>query len=279
MAGNRMKQAASAILTYFAVTANTEPSKERRAFARNAGSAIADAVGALGANKIILKNANVDETTTLEARYDLAKEALHSSQSGLRDLIKGATKFGESDYRGGWTKLKETLKEQMDETLKLAGDVDSFYSKQNGLILELAEKEMVGNPGEKMDRTYVGLALNYLGAANIAVAAPAQMLFGNELSKFSYTYALTEPSFSKKVEGAITGLNTRNMEYGARFGAATDVLAEGKKVTKDEFADRVDEYKQKLGTKMDSARKQMETALKNPQSVFGGQTYEGSMFG
>lgn len=277
MAGNRMKQAASEILTYFAVVANTEPSKERRAFARNAGSAIADAVGALGANKIILKNANVDETT-LEAKYDLAKEALHS-QNGLNDLIREAVKFGESDYRGGWKKLKETLKEQMDETLKLAGDVDSFYSKQNELVLELAEKEMVGNPGEKMDRTYVGLALNYLGAANIAVAGPAQMLFGNELSKFSYTYALTEPSFSKKVEGAITGLNTRNMEYGARFGAATDVLAEGKKVTKDEFADRVDEYKQKLGTRMDSARKQMETALKNPQSVFGGQTYEGSMFG
>lgn len=283
MTTNRIKQAASDVLSYFAVVANTEQSKERKEFSRKAGTWITDAVEKLSNNKIVAKNImdTQEHENSLEAQYDLAREALHYSQNSLRDAIKEATKISGSDYRGGWNKLNKMLAGGVDETLKLASDIDSIYSKQNGLILELAEKELVGNTEEEIDNAYVQVTMGGLGAANMAIGGQAQMVLGNEISEFGPMYERVDPSFSRQVEISKNKLDDYNVEYGALFGAVMEFCGKGKKVTMNEFTDKVNEYKQKLGTAMESIKQQREAAvLNNPQAMFNNKSDKGmSMFG
>ncbi len=227
MATNRIKQAASDVLSYFAVVANTEQSKERKEFSRKAGTWITDAVEKLSNNKIVAKIiiGAQEHENSLEVQYDLAREALHYPRNSLKDTIREATKLSGSDYRGGWRKLNEMLTEGVDETLKLASDIDSIYSKQNGLILELAEKELVGNTKEEIDNAYVQVTMGGLSAANMAVGGQAQMVLGNEISEFGHMYERVDPSFSRAVEISRNRLDDYNVEYGALFGAVAEVLA------------------------------------------------------
>ncbi len=271
MANNPMKQAASGALSYFAVVANTEQSVARREFSRKAGNWIADAVEKIGGNKIVTDNTDATvRKNVLESQYELANKALQDQ-----------TLLAEIDYRGGWNKLKETLKGQMDETSRLAGDLDSVYSKQNDLLLELAENELIGparGEVEEIDKKYVGLALSYIGTANAKVAQPAQIVWGNEISGHGPVYDRMEPDFTKAAGAHVKKLNDVLMKNAAIYSAITDMLVAGKKVTKEEFMNKLNEHESDMSAKISSAIKQMEESLKNPQVAAAMPEYKGQEF-
>lgn len=275
---NQMKQASSDALSYFAVVANTEQSGTRRSFAKKAGDWIAEAVEKLGSNGIALKNTDAQERgKVLESQYELASEAIHTRDT-ITDIIRDATKIGKRDYHGGWNGLKETLKGRMDETLKLARDLDSLYSGENSLLLELAEREIIGDDGGEIDKNYVGMAVNCLNAAYMGVLKPAYQAWGVELTRSGNTFEVLKSGFAEEMKGYVDETNKLGMIGSALVLASADAIVGGKKITKEEFMDKFEKYRSDMNSQISSAMKQMQDAVKNPQLVSGAD-YKGQEFG
>ncbi len=254
-------------LTYFARIANnwTAP-HERREFAGKAGDWVIDASEKLGG--YVNKEARARRN---RERSELAKDAVRSKRPSL------AVFTGRHGVEYG--RLLESIKEEMNETAKLAADVKSLYDKEDGLMMELAGIELISDKaGEEIgDKIHVVQTLRHIGTINYALMNGAQMAFGTEVSRhIANGYA--EAAFVNSAKDYATMLNEATMANAATFAATTEVLAGGKRVTKKEFLDLREKYSRDLSAKIGSVINQMETLMKNASMPGKQSEYEGDMF-
>lgn len=265
---NQMEHAVSDALTYFAVIANngTAPPK-RSEFARKAGDWVIEASeklsGYVSAEKRDQRN---------RERYELAKAAVHSKKPSPGFFSRG--------HSVEYDKLLENIKEELNEPAKLAADVNSLYKKEDVLMMELAEMELISDEagGAIGDPQHVMQVLRRIGTVNYTLMNGAQLAFVNEVSRHTMN-GYADETFAKSVTDSAKKFNEASMASMTAFTATAEVLAGGKKVTKREFLELREKYGGELSAKISSVVDQMET-LMNKSSMPGGQSeYEGNMFG
>lgn len=255
-------------LTYFARIANDETApQERREFAGKAGDWVIEASEKLGG--YVNKEARARRN---RERYALAKGAVHSKSPSPVFLIKR--------HSVEYDKLLESVKEEMNETAKLAAEVKSLYDKEDGLMMELAGIEFISDEagGAIGDRHHVAQVLRHIGTINYALMNGAQIAFGADVSRhMANGYA--EAAFVNSAKDYATMLNEATMASAATFAATAEVLAGGKRVTKKEFSELREKYGRDLSAKIGSVVSQMEEALmKNASTPEEQSEYKGPMF-
>lgn len=269
---DQMEQAVSDALTYFAVIANNGNGNvpvERSEFARHAGDWVIEASEKLSSYVNTEKHARRNRE-----RYELAKAAVHSkrSQSG----------FFSRRHSVEYDKLLENIKEELNEPAKLTADVKSLYEKQDDLMMELAEMELISDDkaGEEIDnKTHVAQSLRHISTVNYTLMNGAQMAFVKGVSR-QMANGYADATFAKSVQDYGKQLNEATMAGMAAFTATAEVLANGKKVTKKEFLDIREKYSQEFNAKISSVVNQIEASIKNANMVdVEKQGYDGPMFG
>lgn len=268
MATNKMEQAVSDALTYFAVIANETKDPKRSEFARKAGDWVIEASEKLSSYVNTEKHAQCNRE-----RYELAKAAIHSKNPSPGLFSRR--------HSVEYDKLLENIKEELNEPAKLAADVNSLYEKQDDLMMELAGIELISDEaGEAIgDQQHVMQVLRHISTVNYTLINGAQLAFVNEVSRHTME-GYADEAFAKSAMDYANRFNEASMASVAAFSATTEVLASGKRVTKKEFLDIREKYGSELRDKIGSVVSQIETLMKNPSMVPGEQPeYEGNMFG
>lgn len=270
---DQIEQAVSDALTYFAVIANNgkgnAPSERSSEFARRAGDWVIEASEKLSGYVNTEKHARRNRE-----RYELARAAVHSKRPSPGLFSRR--------HSVEYDKLLENIKEELNEPAKLTADVKSLYEKQDDLMMELAEMELISDNetgGEEIgNKTHVAQTIRHISTVNYTLMNGAQMAFVKGVSR-QIANGYSDAAFITSVQSYGNELNKATMASMAAFTATAEVLANGKKVTKQEFLDIREKYSREFNAKISSVVNQIEASIKNANLPEKQSEYEGNMFG